>query len=53
MIKTITIKTEGESTEKEFFEAIKRWLIENLQDFTLEVSGRKETLNYKLETEKK
>ncbi len=53
MIKTITIKTEGESTEKEFFEAIKRWLIENLQDFTLEVSGRKETLNFKLEKEKK
>ena len=47
MIKTISIKTEGESTEKEMFEAIKKWLIENCQEFTLEVSGKKETLKYK------
>ena len=45
-IKTIRIKTIGSSTEKEIFEPLKRFLIENLQHFELEVSGKKETLQH-------
>lgn len=46
-VKTITIRTEGQASEKQIFNKLKEFLTDNLWSYSLEVSGYHETLRYK------
>jgi len=48
MIITFSGKINTEESEELIFVRLKRWFNENLQDFELEVSGKEQTLNHKV-----
>ena len=39
---------ETETEEKIIFEAFKKWMIDNFQNFRISISGKEKTLNYQI-----